>query len=116
MTTIDRPADRKVNQLRQMLYWGGGLFGVGIGIGVLWLIRVYEAGNPQPLNDNGIMTSLYPDAKLTAFIVLVGSAIAGLGLAMVFDATTSILHGRSGTAATADPGPPTGPAETPGHA
>ena len=114
MSTIRRPADR-TPELRRILYGGGGLFGLGIGICMLWLIRVYEAGNPQPLNDNGSLTSLYPDAKLTAFIVLAGGVIAGLGLAVVLDAATSILQGLRETPATADRASAIDSAENRGH-
>ena len=73
-------------------YWGGLLFGLGLGTCLSWGVHVYESGNPKPLSGFYVGTprSLYPSLAATVVIIFAASLAIGLGLSAMVAARMGI--------------------------
>jgi hypothetical protein len=73
-------------------YWGGLLFGLGLGTCLSWGVHIYESGNPRPLSNVfvGNPSSLYPSFAVTVVIIFAASLALGLGLSIMVAALIGI--------------------------
>jgi hypothetical protein len=72
---------------------GGLLAGFGLGIGLAWLLYIFETANPRTtVTDNGVV-SAYPSMMLTVLFVLVASSAVGAGLGLL---VASVIRDESG--------------------
>jgi len=71
-----------LNDKRRVAIWGGLLAGIGLGSLLAWLLDIFEVAHPTVPGASSIFPS-YPNMALTAFVVVVFTAMFGVGLGLV---------------------------------